>query len=218
MGDRRFAVLIDGDNIPPKYLSAILSEVGKFGSIVIRRIYGDWTTPNMNGWKELLAANPIRPFQQFRYGEDATDGALVMDAIELLSSQSTSVDAYCIVSSDGGFYSVALRLREYGKFVLGIGRSNTKELFKNACNQFVTIENIYAPTIAEKPTESSSIEPVDRLLVEKPTIAANLRMTTGFHWQDLEKPSEKSVQVSTQGATTMLTYWRLSEPSLISSN
>ncbi len=142
MDNFKFAVFIDGDNISPKLLNPILDEIRKYGEIQIKRIYGDWTTPHMNGWKELLMENPIRPYQQFRYGLNATDNALIMDTIELIKSDNDSVNAICIVSSDHGYYSLSLRLRENGKFVLGIGKKNTKEIFINSCNQFTFIENI----------------------------------------------------------------------------
>ena len=138
--EKKYAVLIDGDNIQPSFLEAIISEVSKEGDVLIKRLYGDWTTPNMNGWKVWLEKVPIRPVQQFRNGPNATDNTIIMDAIELANTNQ-GINAVCIVSTDSDYYSLALKLREYGLYVLGIGRSNAKPLWVNACNEFKYIEN-----------------------------------------------------------------------------
>lgn len=145
--NKKYAVFIDGDNISPKYLEPILSEVAKDGDILVRRIYGDWTTSNMNGWKDLLLQIPVRPVQQFRNGSQATDNAIIMDAIELANTNK-EINAICIVSSDSDFYSLALKIREYGLFVLGIGAQKSNQLWIKSCNQFKHIENlsIYSTT------------------------------------------------------------------------
>jgi len=148
MDKLKFAVLIDGDNISPKLLKPIITEINKEGDIVLKRIYGDWTTPNFNGWKELLQEIPIRPFQQFRYGENATDGSLIMDAIELVTSMVKTFNAFAIVSSDSDFYSLALRLREHGMYVLGIGKRNTRDILVNACNRFIYFDNLVTTELA----------------------------------------------------------------------
>ncbi|UOP04508.1 NYN domain-containing protein [Conchiformibius kuhniae] len=139
--NKKYAIFIDGDNISPRYLEPILSEVAKDGEILVRRIYGDWTTNNMNGWKELLLHIPVRPVQQFRNASQATDHAIVMDAIELANTNK-EINAMCIVSSDKGFYSLALKIREYGLFVLGIGEQKSNSLWIKSCNQFKHIENL----------------------------------------------------------------------------
>jgi len=139
---KKYAVFIDGDNISPDYFDAIMSEIVKDNDdILIKRVYGDWTTTNMNSWKDKLANSPIRVFQQFRNGPNATDNTIIMDAIEL-AIQNADVNAFCIVSSDADYYSLALRLRENGKYVLGIGKENSKIIWQNSCNAFVKIENI----------------------------------------------------------------------------
>nr|WP_314898853.1 NYN domain-containing protein [uncultured Deefgea sp.] len=141
--NHKFAVFIDGDNISPKLLTSVLNEINKHGDIVLKRVYGDWTAQNMGGWKELLREVPIRTFQQFRHGEQATDGSMIMDAIEISTAQNRNFNAFAIVSSDSDFYSLALRLREHELFVLGVGRrTNTKQLFINSCNQFLFTDNI----------------------------------------------------------------------------
>lgn len=142
MAEHRFAVLIDGENISPRFLGPILAEINRSGEIILTRVYGDWTEPHMRGWKDLLQSHPVRPIQQFRYGENASDGALIMDAIEIVSTNRNPVNAFCIVSSDSDFYSLALRLREHGMYVTGIGREGTKSILVRSCNRFIYLENL----------------------------------------------------------------------------
>lgn len=138
----RFAVLIDGDNAQALLLPQVLAEVGKFGLITIKRIYGDWTTTNMNSWKPALHKHAIQPIQQFRYtvGKNATDSAMIIDAMDLLHSN--DVDGFCIVASDSDYTRLATRIREEGLFVIGVGEKKTPETFINACNQFIYCENL----------------------------------------------------------------------------
>lgn len=143
--NRNYAIFVDGDNISPKFLESILMEVATDGNILIKRIYGDWTQNSMNGWKEVLQNNPVRAFQQFRNGHNATDNAIIMDAIEITHSNS-KVDSVCIVSSDSDFYSLATRLREKGLYVLGIGEKKSNELWVKSCNQFLYLENLNKAT------------------------------------------------------------------------
>jgi hypothetical protein len=139
---RKVALLIDGDNAQPLLIGDILAEVGKYGLITIRRIYGDWTTVNMAGWKKALHENAIQPVQQFRYtvGKNATDSALIIDAMDILHSR--LVDGFCIVSSDSDYTRLATRIREAGFFVMGIGKRSTPKAFVNACNVFIYTENL----------------------------------------------------------------------------
>jgi uncharacterized LabA/DUF88 family protein len=139
---RKIALLIDGDNAQPSLIGEILAEVGKYGLITIRRIYGDWTTVNMAGWKKALHENAIQPVQQFRYtvGKNATDSALIIDAMDILHSG--LVDGFCIVSSDSDYTRLATRIREAGFFVMGIGKRTTPKAFVNACNVFIYTENL----------------------------------------------------------------------------
>lgn len=140
--DRRIAMLIDGDNAQPSLIENILAETGKYGLVTIRRIYGDWTTPNMKGWKDKLHANAIQPIQQFRYtiGKNATDSAMIIDAMDILYEK--SVDGFCLVSSDSDYTRLATRIREKGIFVMGIGKKTTPRSFVNACRVFVYTENL----------------------------------------------------------------------------
>lgn len=139
--NRRFALLIDGDNAQPKLIDDILTETGKYGVISVRRIYGDWTTSNMNGWKDTLHKHAIQPIQQFRYtvGKNATDSAMIIDAMDLLYSG--TVDSFCLVSSDSDYTRLATRIREKGMFVMGIGRKTTPRSFVNGCEVFLFTEN-----------------------------------------------------------------------------
>ncbi len=159
MSEHHFAVLVDGENISPRFLGPILAEINRTGEIILTRVYGDWTEPHMGGWKELLQRYPVRPVQQFRYGQNATDGALIMDAIEIVSTNRNPVNAFCVVSSDSDYYSLALRLREHGMYVTGIGRQGTKSVLVRSCNRFIYLENL-AFTGSAKITEESSPEDV----------------------------------------------------------
>jgi len=141
---KKYAVFIDGENIPAEYFDSIMSEIVKENDdVLIKRIYADWTTEHksIHKWKERIINSPIRVFQQFRNGPNATDNSIIMDAIEL-AIQNMEINAFCIVSTDSDYYSLALRLRENGKYVLGIGMENSKEIWQNSCNEFIKIENI----------------------------------------------------------------------------
>src|SRR4030043_1649685 len=139
---QKFAVLIDGDNAQASLLPQILAEVSKVGLITIKRIYGDWTTTNMNSWKNSLHKHAIQPMQQFRYtvGKNSTDSAMIIDAMDLLHSN--NVGGFCIVASDSDYTRLAIRIREEGFFVIGVGEKKTPEAFTNACNQFIYCENL----------------------------------------------------------------------------
>ena len=139
---RKVALLIDGDNAQPSLVNQILAEAGKYGLVTIRRIYGDWTTTSMSGWKTALHDSAIQPIQQFRYtiGKNATDSAMIIDAMDILHSH--QVDGFCIVSSDSDYTRLATRIREIGFFVMGIGKRSTPRAFVNACNVFIYTENL----------------------------------------------------------------------------
>ena len=139
---KRIALLIDGDNAQPSLTGKILTEAGKYGLVTIRRIYGDWTTVNMQGWKHTLNENAIQPIQQFRYtvGKNATDSAMIIDAMDILHGH--LVDGFCLVSSDSDYTRLATRIREMGFFVMGIGKQTTPKAFVNACNLFIYTENL----------------------------------------------------------------------------
>jgi hypothetical protein len=138
----RMAMLIDGDNAQPSLIEKMVAEAGKYGAVTIRRIYGDWTKPEMNGWKETLNTYAIQPIQQFRYtvGKNATDSAMIIDAMDILYT--SGVSGFCLVSSDSDYTRLATRIREKGFFVMGIGKKQTPRAFVNACDVFVYTENL----------------------------------------------------------------------------
>lgn len=140
MEDRRFAVLIDSDNISSKYIASIIDEMTKYGIVTYKRIYGDWTSTQNNKWKNELMENSITPIQQFRntVGKNATDSALIIDAMDILYTR--NVDGFCIVSSDGDFTRLASRLRESGMEVIGMGENKTPKSFRAACSVFTDLE------------------------------------------------------------------------------
>ncbi len=151
----RIAILIDGDNAQPSLIGNMLAEASKYGLVIIRRIYGDWTTANMNGWKDTLQTHAIQPIQQFRYtiGKNATDSAMIIDAMDILYEG--GVDGFCLVSSDSDYTRLATRIREKGFFVMGIGKKSTPRAFVNACDVFVFTENLLVEAQAQKQIESA---------------------------------------------------------------
>jgi len=140
MEDKRFAVLIDSDNISAKFMRQILDEVASEGIATYKRIYGDWTSPQQASWKEVLLNNSIIPMQQYSYttGKNATDSAMIIDAMDILYSG--NVEGFFLVSSDSDFTRLASRLRESGMFVVGMGERKTPEPFVSACNKFKYLE------------------------------------------------------------------------------
>ncbi|MBR9758651.1 MAG: NYN domain-containing protein [Algicola sp.] len=138
--DLHLAVLIDGDNVPSSYVKEMLEEIAKYGNPTIKRIYGDWTNPSLIKWKKVLLENAITPIQQYSYttGKNATDSAMIIDAMDILYS--AKVDGFCLVSSDSDFTKLAMRLREAGKIVYGIGEKKTPNPFIVACDKFIYLE------------------------------------------------------------------------------
>ncbi len=147
MEDKRYAVLIDSDNISSKYIASILDEMTKYGVVTYKRIYGDWTSSQANKWKKELMENSITPIQQFRntVGKNATDSTLIIDAMDILYTH--SVDGFCIVSSDGDFTRLASRLRESGMHVIGMGENKTPRSFRAACTVFTDLELLLDQTV-----------------------------------------------------------------------
>ena len=138
--EERFALLIDADNVSAKYIKPILDELSKYGNVTYKRIYGDWTRPNSAGWKEELLQNSITPIQQFSYtyGKNATDSAMIIDAMDMLYA--SELEGFCLVSSDSDFTRLASRLRESGKRVIGMGEAKTPLPFRKACEIFTELE------------------------------------------------------------------------------
>jgi uncharacterized LabA/DUF88 family protein len=140
--ERRFAILIDSDNIAPKYISIILNEITNKGIITYKRIYGDWTSTSAGSWKKLLLRHSLTPVQQYSYtyGKNATDSAMIIDAMDILYTG--EVDGFALCSSDSDFTRLAVRLREAGKMVVGLGESKTPAPFCAACNEFKFLDRI----------------------------------------------------------------------------
>ena len=151
----RLAVLIDGDNTTPQIIEALLAEIAKYGSATVKRAYGDWTTPNLKGWKEAINTHAIQPMQQFAYttGKNATDSALIIDAMDLLYTG--NLDGFCLVSSDSDFTKLASRLRESGKTVYGFGEPKTPQSLVAACDKFVYLDVLRTASKREQPSETS---------------------------------------------------------------
>lgn len=173
--DIRIAVLIDADNVPSANIKAMLEEIAKYGTPTLKRIYGDWTKPNLAGWKSVLLDNALTPIQQYGYttGKNSTDSALIIDAMDILYSE--KVDAFSIVSSDSDFTRLAIRLREAGMTVIGLGERKTPHPFIVACDKFIYLEILSssadeesAPNVKEdKPerdikTKTTAIQKVDK--------------------------------------------------------
>ncbi|WP_026838698.1 NYN domain-containing protein [Gillisia sp. JM1] len=155
--ENNLAVLIDGDNIPSAYVKEMMEEIAKYGNPTIKRIYGDWTKPQLSKWKNVLLENAINPIQQYGYtqGKNATDSAMIIDAMDILYSN--KVQGFCLVSSDSDFTKLATRLRESGLNVIGIGEKKTPEPFIVACDRFIYIE-----ILGSHPKQQESENNVDK--------------------------------------------------------
>ena len=166
--DLNLAVLIDGDNIPSAYVKEMMEEIAKYGNPTIKRIYGDWTNPRLNKWKTVLLENAITPIQQYGYtqGKNATDSAMIIDAMDILYSG--KVNGFCLVSSDSDFTRLATRLREAGMQVFGIGEKKTPNPFIVACDKFIYIE-ILKNQAQNDPSESSEEKAKEKTEYDKIT-------------------------------------------------
>jgi Fe-S-cluster formation regulator IscX/YfhJ len=174
--DIRIAVLIDADNVPYSNVKGMMEEIAKYGTPTFKRIYGDWTKPTVSGWKGVLLENAITPIQQYSYtsGKNSSDSALIIDAMDILYSG--RVDGFCIVSSDSDFTRLALRLREAGMKVIGIGQKKTPNPFIVACDKFIYLEVIAAADTADadnsdkptgtKPATKPSVEKINKRTIQ----------------------------------------------------
>lgn len=162
----KLAVLIDADNVPYSNVKGMMEEITKFGTPTTKRIYADWTRPNANGWKSVLLEHAITPIQQYSYtsGKNSSDSALIIDAMDLLYSG--KLDGFCIVSSDSDFTRLAIRLRESGMKVIGIGEQKTPKPFISACDRFIFIE-VLDGAIKKKTIKSTVAASEIKKVVEK---------------------------------------------------
>jgi uncharacterized LabA/DUF88 family protein len=168
--DLKLAVLIDADNIPYANVKGMMEEIAKYGTPTFKRIYGDWTKQTTSGWKNVLLENAITPIQQYSYtsGKNATDSAMIIDAMDILYTG--RVDGFCIVSSDSDFTRLATRLREAGMKVIGIGEKKTPDPFITACDKFIYIEILSSEETAShgvpaKKTRKDSLQKLDRRVI-----------------------------------------------------
>ena len=179
MEDKRYAILIDSDNISAKYITAILDEMTKYGIITYKRIYGDWTNNQASKWRDELLTNSITPIQQFcnTAGKNATDSALIIDAMDILYTG--KVEGFCIVSSDSDFTKLASRLRESGMEVIGMGENKTPKSFKAACSVFTNLE-ILLEQDTDRAKENISPKTIQEAIVEIITENENNGRKTGL--------------------------------------
>jgi uncharacterized protein (TIGR00288 family) len=181
----RLAVLIDADNTPAKLIKEMFEELAGYGTITVKRAYGDWTNPHLSNWRGILLGNAISPQQQFAYtiGKNATDSALIIDAMDLLYSG--NVEGFAIVSSDSDFTPLATRLRESGKRVIGVGQRKTPKAFVEACEKFVFLEVLAgdsgATEQATEPAKADRPNPIQSVL----TNALNRVDTDDENWASL---------------------------------
>ena len=171
--NQKLAVLIDADNAQASVIQELLAEVSRYGTATIKRAYGDWTTTNLKSWKEVLHTMAIQPIQQFAYtsGKNATDSALIIDAMDVLHAD--AVDGFCLVSSDSDFTRLATRIREAGLVVYGFGQRKTPEPFVAACDKFIYTEILRSEPEEAKPGQ----EPVAELPKLKPMLLNALNAT-----------------------------------------
>jgi len=173
----KLAVLIDADNIPYSNVKGMMEEIAKYGTPTFKRIYGDWTKPTTTGWKGVLLQNAITPIQQYSYtsGKNATDSAMIIDAMDILYTG--RVDGFCIVSSDSDFTRLATRLREAGMKVIGIGEKKTPEPFITACDKFVYLEILSTedatPDIRTRRHKKDSLQKMDKRVLNLITSSIN---------------------------------------------
>jgi len=165
----KLALLIDADNTSPRLISDIISETGKYGKITIRRSYGDFTNIHLINWKDILNTYAIRPVQKFAYtfGKNSTDSALIIDAMDIMHDD--LVGGFCIASSDSDYTGLALRIREQGLFVIGIGKSETPQAFQRACEIFVFTENLQ-PQNKEETNETKTEENREEFRTKAPKL------------------------------------------------
>ena len=171
--ENKLAVLFDADNVPHSRVKEMLDEVAKYGNPTIKRIYGDWTKPSVSGWKSVLLENAITPVQQYSYttGKNATDSAMIIDAMDILHLD--QVDGFCLVSSDSDFTRLATRLRESGKFVIGMGEKKTPKPFIVSCDKFIYIE-ILGNNETQNMSDSKTKKDISKFAKVKETIGSDM--------------------------------------------
>ncbi len=218
MPTQSLALLIDGDNASPKIISGLLAEIANYGTASVKRVYGDWTRPNLNGWKDCLLEHSLQPVQQFAYttGKGATDGSMIIDAMDLLYTQRFS--GFCLVSSDSDFTRLASRIREQGLLVYGFGERKTPRPFITTCDKFVyfdVLKIIGLPaqqaSSSPAPTKTSGSEaPIDESLISM-IIAALAASSDENGWATLAEVGSRVSKQIPEFDSRNYGYTRLSE-------
>lgn len=190
--DVRLAVLIDADNVSPDHTQNMIEEIARYGNPTIKRIYGDWTKPGLTKWKNQLLDYAISPVQQFGYttGKNATDSAMIIDAMDILHKD--QVDGFCLVSSDSDYTRLATRIRESGKMVIGIGKQSTPRAFVSACDVFIYTENLeerekQKRKAVQKQQKLEQLTPADLELIEKVNQAIDMAGSDDDGWATLSE-------------------------------
>ena len=197
----RLAVLIDADNVPYANVKGMMEEIAKYGTPTTKRIYADWTRPNATGWKNVLAEHAITPVQQYAYtyGKNSSDSALIIDAMDLLYSD--KLDGFCIVSSDSDFTRLAVRLRESGMKVIGIGEKKTPSAFIAACDRFIFIEVLEGYQKSRNKIERGAKKPIPKKSVEEKEVKVQgMTMPEPVAAEIENKAKEKATRNATQKA------------------
>lgn len=194
---KKLAVLIDADNSSVSSIGLILEEIAKYGIASVKRVYGDWSSESLNKWRDILLPHAITPVQQFAYttGKDATDMGLIIDAMDLLYSG--ALDGFCIISSDSDFTPLASRIRESGLVVYGVGRKQTPEAFRKACDKFIYVENLIEdekPIIENKTVldQKESVKEPAKKTVEKDVTQTVDRATLNLIYKAVKDNSDES--------------------------
>ena len=194
--EKKYALLIDADNVSPKYMDLVLRETKTLGDVSIRRIYGDWTEIGKHSWKECLLENSLTPIQQYSYttGKNASDSAMIIDAMDMLYT--SELEGFCLVSSDSDFTKLASRLRESGKMVIGMGEDKTPLPFRKACDIFTVLEVLLEDnTIEKEESEGKSYHPHVFGRGQKKISGASLSSSNGRGSKEkIEKVSKEKIE------------------------
>ncbi len=206
--DRKLALLIDADNISPIYMNIMLSEAKNYGTVSVRRIYGDWTSSGKNSWKSVMLDNSLTPIQQYSYtyGKNASDSAMIIDAMDILYAG--HVDGFILASSDSDFTRLAMRLREAGKFVIGMGESKTPSPFVKSCDEFKVLDIILKNSLSEE-EEKKLAKATDGIAggdgVSEPTPITKLSVIKKSMLDIIDKNSDENGQMHMSKLASMLT-------------
>ena len=193
--DRKFALLIDADNISPNYMNIMLSEAKNYGTVSIRRIYGDWTSIEKNSWKRVLLEHSFTPIQQYSYtyGKNASDSAMIIDAMDILYAD--HVDGFILASSDSDFTRLAMRLREDGKFVIGMGESKTPAPFVKSCDEFKVLDILFKNSLSEEEEKRLAQAGQNLAAVQNPAPITKLKTIKKSILKIIDEHSDENGQI-----------------------